>query len=78
MKLISVPNKCPFKEELLLEAEKKRLEIKEKQKQRKLDTTALKKKLKEGGANIKAQKIDLNVEIAVCFCFFIKEKRIFR
>uniref|UniRef100_A0A915EDM8 CP-type G domain-containing protein n=1 Tax=Ditylenchus dipsaci TaxID=166011 RepID=A0A915EDM8_9BILA len=42
-KLITIPGKCPFKEELLAEAEKRREEMKDEKKQRKVDKKADKK-----------------------------------
>lgn len=41
-KLITIPSKCPFKEELLAEAEKRREELKDEKKQKKVDKKAVK------------------------------------
>ncbi|KAI6244004.1 Guanine nucleotide-binding protein-like 3-like protein [Aphelenchoides fujianensis] len=42
MKAISVPNSCPFKDEILLEAEKRREFLKEEQERKKQQQKALK------------------------------------
>jgi nuclear GTP-binding protein len=57
VKPVSIPNKCPFKEELLAEAEKRREELKQEKVQKKLENKAAKdvgkkRKLDNNGTNV--------------------------
>uniref|UniRef100_A0A914C9Z6 Guanine nucleotide-binding protein-like 3 homolog n=1 Tax=Acrobeloides nanus TaxID=290746 RepID=A0A914C9Z6_9BILA len=51
-KPITIPNKCPFKEEILLEAEKRREELKQQQIQRKAEKKLEKKEIGEKRKNV--------------------------
>ena len=71
-KMISIPNKCPFKEELLAEAEKRREDLKEEKKQKRMQiktNNEVKKSEKKPAETMEMLK--MRAEVHILFILYL-------